>query len=241
MIKVSLIVPAYNEEKYIAKTLASLKNQTYRNYEIIVVNNNSTDTTQEIAKQFVKNILLEPKKGYHHAVNRGVAAAQAPLMAVCDADTLYPPHWLHNVMREFEQNPDLIAVYGSVMFDDMNNAMKWLSHICFTATIFFSRLWGFHNPGGFNFVMKKDAYLAVGGYSPAIYNGVALDAELGRRLQTRGVLKFNPSIIVHTSSRRYRKGGFFAMITMYLKSWYWINFNRKPAISYEQYNQEYRD
>ncbi len=70
-VKVSIIVPAYNEEENIEATLKSLLSQTYKNYEIIVVDNNSKDRTKQIAEKYVRTI-TETKQGYIYAVVRGV-------------------------------------------------------------------------------------------------------------------------------------------------------------------------
>ena len=97
MLKISVIVPAYNEEKYIAQCLKSLTDQTFKDYELIVVNNNSTDDTEKAAKKCVNKIFLEKKKGYIHAVNRGVKEAKGKIITFCDADSMYPRDWLEKI------------------------------------------------------------------------------------------------------------------------------------------------
>ena len=94
--KVSIIVPAYNEEKNIAKTLEGLKNQDYSDFELIVVDNNSKDRTQEIAKEYTNKVFFEPKKGYMNAVTKGVEESTGDLLPQTDWFT----RWL---LREQEK------------------------------------------------------------------------------------------------------------------------------------------
>ena len=102
MPKISVIVPAYNEEKFLARTLGTLKAQDYRDFELIVVDNNSRDNTNKIARKFADKVVVEKKKGYHNATSRGAKVAKAPVIAFCDADSLYPENWLSKIMRHFE-------------------------------------------------------------------------------------------------------------------------------------------
>ena len=127
MPRVSIIVPAYNEEKFIARTLETLKNQTYRDYEIIVVNNNSTDNTEKIAKEHVDKVFLEKEKGYHNAVNRGVREAKGDIITFCDADSLYPKNWLKKIIHEFDKDSEVVAVYGTAKFHDYNIIVNFIS------------------------------------------------------------------------------------------------------------------
>lgn len=237
--EISVIVPAYNEEKCIARTIKTLKKQTYKKYEIIVINNNSKDKTGEIAKKYVKKVFLEKKPGYHHAVNRGVKESKAKIITICDADTLYPENWLEKIMKEFNKDSKLVAVYGACDFYDFNPIVNFLTYPFFSLFMKISLLLGFHNTAGFNFAMKKNAYKKVGGYDPKIYNEILIDIQLGKRLQSIGKLKQKTSIKVHTSSRRFKRGGLLKIIWYFFDSWIRLNYGIKQKMSYEEYNQKY--
>jgi glycosyltransferase involved in cell wall biosynthesis len=238
--KISVIVPAYNEEKYIAKTLQTLKDQTYKNYEIIVVNNNSTDNTGKVAKELVKKVYLEKKKGYNNAVNRGVKEAKADIITICDADTLYPNNWVEKIIKDFEKDKDVIAVYGTCRFYDSGFIVNSLAWLFFTPFLKISLLLGFHNTPGFNFAMKKWAYKKVGGYDPKIFNSILMDVQLGKRLQSIGKMKQDTSLIVYTSARRFSKDGLLKTTWYFFDAWVRLNFGKKQKMSYEEYNKEYR-
>ena len=67
---ISVVIPAFNEEKYLPACLEALKKQTFKNYELIVVDNNSTDKTAQIAKKFGARVVKEKKQGRNMACGR---------------------------------------------------------------------------------------------------------------------------------------------------------------------------
>lgn len=99
-IRISIIIPAYNEERYLAACLDSVAAQTVKPYEVIVVDNNSTDNTAKIAERypFVK-LLHEPRQGIVHARNVGFDHAKGDILARTDADARLPRDWLESVQH----------------------------------------------------------------------------------------------------------------------------------------------
>jgi glycosyltransferase involved in cell wall biosynthesis len=236
----SIIVPAYNEEKTIRQCLRSLKGQTFRDFEIIVVNNNSTDKTAEIAKKEVKKVLLEKKQGYIYAVNRGAREAKGEFISFADADSFYPADWLLKAAKWIEKKPHIVGLYGTTKFYDYNPIFNFLSWLTFSVFLHFSKLLGHHNTAGFNFIMRRKIYFQVGGYNPKIYNSVGIDMELGLRLARHGELVLDTSSFSYTSSRRYKKNGLIKTTWMFLDAWLRLHFGKKQKIDYSQYNKERR-
>ena len=101
--KLSFIVPAYNEEDLIGKCLESILKQAASrlgDIEIIVVNNASTDKTREIALSFPGVIVVdEPQKGIVHARHAGFLASSGDLIANIDADTMLTPGWINKILK----------------------------------------------------------------------------------------------------------------------------------------------
>ena len=115
--KVSVVIPAYNEEKFIKGCLQSLMEQEEKADEIIVVDNNSTDKTVKICKEFPVEIVYEPVQGITSARNAGFDKAAFDLIARCDADTIVPYDWIEKIKADFRKsNIDLLA--GPVSFYD---------------------------------------------------------------------------------------------------------------------------
>lgn len=106
--RISIVIPAYNEEKAIGQTLAEVKEALARlgkvEHEIIVVNNNSTDATAEIAEKSGARVIFEEKKGYGRAYKKGLAEAAGDVVITGDADCTYPFSEIPHFFRAIEGN-----------------------------------------------------------------------------------------------------------------------------------------
>lgn len=119
MYKVSVILPTYNRGKYVVEAVESVLRQTYNNYEIIIVDDGSTDTTEDILKRFVKNnnniqYIKQSNKGHAGARNTGLLAASGDLIAFIDSDDIWLPEKLEEQVKECEKDPDVNLVYCNV-------------------------------------------------------------------------------------------------------------------------------
>src|SRR5688572_27598110 len=99
--KVSLVIPAHNEGAYLGQCLLSALSQSVPFSEIIVVDNNSSDGTAEIAKSFGVKVLKQRHQGVVHARNLGFDSARAEILARVDADTILPTDWNARVTKTF--------------------------------------------------------------------------------------------------------------------------------------------
>jgi len=111
--KISVVIPAHNEEHYIGDCLTSLKRQTFTDFEIIVVDNNCTDNTVSIAKSYGVRVVKEPIQGTTPARQKGFSVASSPIIARTDADTVLPPEWLTMIYDYFQSHPEVSAISGS--------------------------------------------------------------------------------------------------------------------------------
>ncbi len=116
--KISLIIPTYNEERFIKDCLISAVTQTEQPFEIILIDNNSSDNTVAIAKQFPVRIVQEKKQGMIQARNRGFDEAAGDIVARCDADTRLLPGWIERIRKDFSANP-IDALTGPFVFYDL--------------------------------------------------------------------------------------------------------------------------
>ncbi len=115
--KISVVIPTYNEEQYIGKCLESLQKQTDPPDEIIVVDNNCTDKTAEIAKRMGARVISEKEQGMIPARNAGLNAAKFEIIARIDADTIVPPDWIERIKYNFE-NFKIDALSGPFYYYD---------------------------------------------------------------------------------------------------------------------------
>ncbi len=122
---VTVCVVAYNEEKNIANCLYSLSMSVAKvPFEIIVVNNNSTDTTQAILDQLEVTSYFQPVQGCGAARETGQQNARGKYVLMADADCMYPPGWIQ-IMYESLTMPGVVAVYGRHSFLGDKNVPRW--------------------------------------------------------------------------------------------------------------------
>jgi len=197
---ISVFVPAYNEEKTIKKCLLALENQDFKGeYEILVVNNASTDKTKEIIKRMNINVVDENKKGYGYALKRGFDTVKSDLIAVTDADTQVPKDWLFNIYQAFKKDKNVVLVGGKTVYDGHFFPLSWISQF----TLNFISGPFFKITPGYTMAFKKDAYQKAGGVNTGF--NFNIDTDLCLKVKKLGKVVFlydNPIIV----SARHFKG-----------------------------------
>ncbi|HEY1009507.1 MAG TPA: glycosyltransferase family A protein [Daejeonella sp.] len=114
---ISVVIPAWNEEDTLFRTLSSLaSNQISNKVEIIVVNNNSTDKTQEILERLGVRNFSESQQGIAFARQQGLTKARGQYHLCADSDTLYPPDWIELMVKPMRKDPNIVGVYGRYSF-----------------------------------------------------------------------------------------------------------------------------
>jgi glycosyltransferase involved in cell wall biosynthesis len=201
-IDISVIIPAYNEELYIGRCLKSLFNQDYvGKYEVVVVNNASSDATGEVAEKEGARVVFEPNKGIANALIRGVAEAKGNILLFTDADTELPPNWILTMASKFEEDPELAAIGGPYDFYDAKKAINLIARRVVAPA--FKMMSDKFMPCS-NMAIRRDMYEKTGGFDPKINWGQ--DMDISRKLSKYGKVRFDTSIIVSTSFRRYSGG-----------------------------------
>jgi glycosyltransferase involved in cell wall biosynthesis len=208
---ISVVIPALNEERFIERTLLSLMNQDFKNYELIVVDNGSQDRTAQVAERFGARVVFEPTEGVGYSRQAGFMVTEAPIIATTDADTIVPPNWLSRILNEFDSDPELVAFGG---FHSLYNgpflarfAVRYLIFIPWIFDRIFSGGWTL---SGANLAVRRKAFLQIGGFNTKLNLGE--DADLSQRLRHVGGVKLDMGFRVETSGRRYGRGLFIAMI-----------------------------
>lgn len=112
---VSVIMPVYNSESYLAQAIDSVLSQTYHDYEIIVVDDGSTDHSREIALSYPQiEYVFQKNCGAGEARNRGIAISRGKFLAFLDSDDLWMPEKLSLQIKTFNNDPSLEIVTGYV-------------------------------------------------------------------------------------------------------------------------------
>jgi glycosyltransferase involved in cell wall biosynthesis len=203
--EVSVVVPAHDAAATLGAQLDALLAQVCaRTYEIVVVDNRSTDATARLTSERTDadaRVRLVPAmggSGPSYARNVGFAACRAESVVCCDADDVVGPGWLDALARALDEH----EYVGGPLEVDMLNA-TWVADG--------RGRWGAQGPGRFadvdfahgcNLGIRKSLYVAVGGLDEALHAGEEVDLAL--RLARRGVaLRFVPDAVVHY---RFRVG-----------------------------------
>lgn len=121
MVKVSVVIPVYNVEKYIAQTIESVLAQTYQDFEIIIVDDGSVDQTLAICQQFNEprlQIIQQKNRGASSARNRGIRYSQGEYIALLDGDDKWLPEKLEHQVQHLETRPELGVSFCRAAFMD---------------------------------------------------------------------------------------------------------------------------
>ncbi len=222
--QVTVVVPVLNEEAFLEDTLCSLRAQTFADFELLVVDNGSTDRSPEVARRWADRVLVAERRGYAWAVHRGVEAASGGLVVSADADTLYPRRWLATMVRELAR-PSVVAVFGTIAFREGGRAGRVCSALGYASLVGVSRLFGVYQVGGANLGMRREAYLRVGGYPPVAHL-VGPDLRLVRRLAHEGRVKYVPWLVCYTSNRRFAGRRAFPAASGAVRAWWEVAAGR---------------
>jgi peptidoglycan-N-acetylglucosamine deacetylase len=226
-LRISIVVPAHNEEALLPRCLEALFAQDYHGAtEIIVVDNASTDRTAEVAHRYGAKVVHEPRRDYCLALVCGFAAATGDIVAMTDADTVPPRDWLTRLAQEYARDREVVAVGGEVTFDRPNLRGALIARVLVPAFNALDRrdpagphLWGS------NFSVRRDAFVAVGGWNRDY--SLQADSELSERLRAAGRVLMLPSIRVRTSSRRWNRA-FLANLWIFVTNFIWMRLFGRP-------------
>ena len=137
---VSVIIPAYNEEEYLPLCLESIKRQDYTaEYEVIVVDNASTDNTAELALDWEAKVVYESKRSPACARQKGAEAATGEIIAFIDADTQAPACWLSTIVSRLVREPETVVVSGPYAYCDAGRIARIFSYGNFISIIHFGK------------------------------------------------------------------------------------------------------
>lgn len=230
---ISVVIPAFNEEVLLPRCLESLACQnTSRTFEVIVVDNNSTDTTAAVARSFFNQLNLkiipEFRLGRGAARRAGFRAAAGDIIFSTDADTALPPEWIETMAARLETT-GRVAVAGPARINDCGPLTNFIFNCLqpFSA-VGYRLIFGHYWLPGFNFAIRRNAYFAAGEFNPAM--DALEDNDLSWRVQKLGKIIFASRSRVTFSGRRFRHRfgrGFLEYITAFISYYF---FKQKTIV-----------
>ena len=216
---VSVIIPAYNEEKTIAKTIKSVSESNYPKFEIIIIDDGSKDNTLKIAKKFEgKNIAVFHKEngGKGTALNFGIKKAKGEIIFTMDADTRVDSKSMRNMVRFFK-NKKIMSVTPAILTEKPENILQRVQHIEYIMGLFLRKAFAslkaiYVAPGAFS-AYRKSFFDKYGGYDE---ENITEDLEMALRIQFKGYQTENcPEALAYTISPRT-----FKELLLQRRRWY---------------------
>ncbi|MFN3404750.1 MAG: glycosyltransferase [Cytophagaceae bacterium] len=214
---ISIVIPAYNEEKNILRTLSSISEmETIYPTELIVSNNNSKDKTQYILDLLGVKSTFALNQGISYARQAGLEAAKGKYILNADSDSIYPSSWIDTLVNPLITDNSISCAYGTYSFiPSPESSRVWLGFYEMAAQSMFAlkrKNRECVNVMGFNFAYRKEDAMAVGGFEHNLNRAVTGRSEDGWMalcLMKRGRLQIVPSekARVWTSDRRLMMDG----------------------------------
>lgn len=213
----SIIIPTLNEEKYLPKLLESIKNQTFKDYEIIVADFNSKDKTRKIAKKYRCKIVNGGKPSV--ARNNGAKIAKGDMLFFIDADCIVNKSFLHKALNEIKsRNLDAASCYA------VPRSKKISDHVIFALFNFWIYITQFFYPNAaFGIFCKKDLHRKIKGFNESI--SLSEDMDYAKRAARHGKFRILTNVKNYASVRRFEEEGRLRLIVkLFLSGCYRLLF-----------------
>jgi glycosyltransferase involved in cell wall biosynthesis len=172
MATVSVIVPAYNAEATILETIQSIQNQTFADFELIVINDGSTDNTLTLLGQVEDSrlqVFTYPNGGLPVARNRGIHHATGEFISFVDADDLWTPDKLELQLQALQQHPAAGVAYSWTAFiDGQGNFLYAREPLAFTGNVYPQLLVDNFISNGSNILLRRELVAEAGIFDPSL-------------------------------------------------------------------------
>ncbi|MCU7724268.1 glycosyltransferase family 2 protein [Actinoplanes sp. KI2] len=209
-LRFSVVIPCYNEAGYVGEAIRSLQRQDFDGaYEIVVVDNNCTDDTAQIARDLGVRVVTEAAPGVCNAREAGTVASRGEIVISADADTTYPPDWLSKIDRGFRSGDDVVLVVGPCRYAD---GPRWGRIF---ARSLFGAVHGIYRATGrtlyvtaTNIAFRRDRWT---GYDVHLTQG-GDELDLLRRMRHEGRVVYDHTNPTFTSGRRFTRGFFYNVV-----------------------------
>ncbi len=221
--RVSVLVPAWNEEVGIIKTMQSVLDTRYSNLELIAINDGSTDRTHELVTNFLENHKLHAESdqnlpeikylslvngGKANAMNQGLREVTGEFVVTVDADSVMDADAIINLLHYFEDDSKVGAVAGNVIVGNRKKPIALLQQLEYLYGFFFKRADSIFNAvyiiGGAAAAYRKTTLDAVGGFDEHI---ITEDIEMSTRILSKGYkTRYAANAVIYTEGPSDWKG-----------------------------------
>ncbi len=205
MPRISVVIPSYDDAVFLRTCLVALAVQTRPADEVIVVDNDSSDDTVEVARAAGARVVHEPIRGIFPATAAGFDAAEGELLLRLDADSVAPPDWIERIATAFAEQPSLDALSGPGRFYGANAAIRWIAehlYIGAYSTIVQGML-GHPVLFGSNLAIRAEVWRAIRGRVHRHIPHVHDDFDIAINLDPSMTVRFDRTLVVGVSARPF--------------------------------------
>lgn len=203
---ITVVVPARDDAAHLARCLDALARQSHPPFEVVVVDNASTDATAEVARAAGARVVHEDRVGIPAAASRGYDAVEGGIIARCDADSLPPGDWLARIASVFDADPTLSAVTGAGTFYDLPPVRGHLARVFYMRGYFWGMRAAVANVPlwGSNMALRVSAWHGVRHLvhrdDPQVHDDTDLSFQLGSSARVR----YDRALTVGVSGRTFQ-------------------------------------
>lgn len=195
MLRVSIVIPVYNRASLIGPVIEALLDQAYKPFEIIIVDDGSTDNTGKIVSSYQVKYIYQENRGPAAARNRGFRESGGDIIAFIDSDCVARKDWLENLIKGFD-SPEVGAVAGSYDIANPESLLSRLIHeeIKWRHSGFKRYIRAF---GSYNVAIRREVFEKVGGFDETYRTASGEDNDLSYRILKAGYkIRFMPDALV---------------------------------------------
>lgn len=228
--KVSVVVPSYNQGRFIEATIRSVLLQDYPDIELIVMDGGSRDETVDVLRRYdpwIDHWVSEPDRGQTHAINKGVELATGEIVTYLNSDDLLHPGAVSRIVEGFESHPEAAVVHGKCVYVDEVGGERFRQDATIDGFLDYLRIWERFPTGNYitqpEAFIRREALAAVGPFREELHS--VMDFEMWLRLLSRGfVFRPIPHPIAHFRTYPAQKSSvdpgheLFAVIEEYIRS-----------------------
>lgn len=251
----SVLIPAYNEENYLEATVASIKAQTRSNATLILVDNASTDSTRNVMEKIAQSsperktvILSDDRPGKINAYETGIKAIDTELVALCDADTIYPPRYLEQAEAMMRDDDSIAAAFAFGVYEDASPLASWFMRTRRAAMAAVAPKQG--HTGGYGQSYRTKSLRAAGGFAADVWPFMVADHEIVNRILKVGKIAYSRDHYCITSSRRGARNNvdwrlherlLYNVLPHSKQDWFFYDYLRPRFEARKMYNANLRD
>ncbi len=232
---ISVIIPCYNEEKYLPKIIASLKKQTEKGFEIVVVDNNSMDKTFKVAEKLADKVVKCKEQGLSPARNWGAKVSRGEILAFVDADCTVSKDWI-KIIKEGFKDKSILGMSGPILHKFRNPLKSAFINFIFYIQFWYGKIGSklFHScfltsP---NIAIRKGIFNKLGGFENVVCEDIYLSRKLKKIKDAK--IKLDVRMKVYSSTRRLDAKGIIKTLL------YWGSAKRKKT-SASEYAMNYQE